>query len=197
MYDPLFFAANRESAARSAGKVMPWLLDRLQPASVVDVGCGAGEWGVVAERAGIETLGVDGHSAGECALGWFAEVDLTGGYDCAGFDLAICLEVAEHLPERSAEPLVAGLCNARWVLFSAAWPGQGGVGHVNEQWATWWAARFRQHGYLGSTAIRWHFWDDRDVNDFYRENMVLYGRDVLGPPVVDVIHPERFGRWPS
>jgi hypothetical protein len=46
------------------------------------------------------------------------------------FDLAVCLEVAEHLPPERAESFIRELCDlAPVVLFSAAIPGQGGTGH--------------------------------------------------------------------
>ena len=50
------------------------------------------------------------------------------------YELAVCLEVAEHLNESSADNLILQLTNlANRVLFSAAIPGQGGLHHVNEQ----------------------------------------------------------------
>jgi hypothetical protein len=51
------------------------------------------------------------------------------------FDLALCLEVAEHLPAAAGDSLVRRLASvgAR-ILFSAAIPGQGGRNHVNEKW---------------------------------------------------------------
>ena len=50
------------------------------------------------------------------------------------FDLAISLEVGEHLPPACEETLVASLARiAPVVLFSAAVPQQGGNDHLNEQ----------------------------------------------------------------
>jgi hypothetical protein len=49
------------------------------------------------------------------------------------FDLAISLEVAEHLPEGSAGALVSTLIEAApVVVFSAAIKGQSGTNHINE-----------------------------------------------------------------
>jgi hypothetical protein len=51
------------------------------------------------------------------------------------FDLALSLELAEHLPPECAGVLVDSLARlAPAVVFSAAVPFQGGVGHVNERW---------------------------------------------------------------
>jgi hypothetical protein len=65
------------------------------------------------------------------------------------FDLAVCIEVAEHLQRAAAAPLVQTLTSvAPVVLFSAAIPGQGGHGHYNEQPRSFWHALFAQHGSL-------------------------------------------------
>lgn len=71
------------------------------------------------------------------------------------FDLACALEVAEHLPADVANQFVALLVNAAPVeVFSAAIPRQGGKGHVNEQWPTYWASLFANHGYMAVDCIR-------------------------------------------
>jgi hypothetical protein len=107
----------------------------------------------------------------------FERLDLTDGYDCSGYDLAICLETGEHLPESAAVPLVAGLCGAPIVLFSGATPDQGGgPGHINEQPHEWWDALFAQHGYTGSDEIRRRFEGDGRVAGFYQRNLTLYKR---------------------
>ncbi len=65
-----------------------------------------------------------------------------------GFDLALCLEVAEHVPAEFASRLVAFLVTlAPFIVFSSAPPGQGGHLHVNEQPASYWDALFAEHGY--------------------------------------------------
>ena len=63
------------------------------------------------------------------------------------FDVAICIEVAEHLPKRVAPALVEGLAAmSDRVLFTAAQPGQGGTHHVNEQPREFWLDLFARHG---------------------------------------------------
>ncbi len=63
------------------------------------------------------------------------------------FDLAVCLEVAEHLPPWHGGKLFTLLAGARRVIFSAAHPNQGGKFHVNEQPAEFWIERFRRRGF--------------------------------------------------
>lgn len=206
-YSPAFFEQQTPIALSSARAVLPGVLDDLGTESVVDVGCGVAAWASVAKEYGCRVLGVDGNvPAGQLLIEqWeFQDRDLRGGFDCTGFDLAICLEVGEHLPESSSALLVEGLCKARYVLFSAAHPGQGGVDHVNEQWGSWWEKLFlnQDFSYAGTSAYKWRHWNDERCADYYRENLLLFARPFhleawgLTSPVVDVLHPSRFGDWP-
>ncbi len=196
-YSDEFYVGEEEVALRAARHVMPYVQDRTMRArSVVDVGCGTGAWLSVAKKEyGCAVHGYDAY-AGPLLIDTdeYTQTDISAGISCAGYELALCLEVGEHLPEAAARPLVAGLCEARYVLFSAGHPGQRGVHHVNEQWGTWWAALFAEHGYYGTNAVKWQFWENREVADFYRENMILFGPNFDGD-VIDVIHPERLGEW--
>ncbi len=198
-YTDEFYIGEEEVALRAARHVMPWILDVTDAKSVVDVGCGTGAWLSVAKEAGCEKVhGYDAY-AGPVLIETdeYTQTDITRGVSCTGFDLALCLEVGEHLPGAAARPLVAGLCEADYVLFSAGHPGQRGVHHVNEQWGTWWAALFAEHDFEGTSDVKWHFWNEREVADFYRENMLLFAAEPMDDATmpVDVIHPERLGEW--
>jgi hypothetical protein len=113
------------------------------------------------------------------------------------FDLALCLEVGEHLPAESAAPLVRFLVDASdTVVFSAAVPGQGGRHHVNEQWQSYWAGLFREHGYQPLDDVRRALWTDPGVQPYYLQNCLTYvpaasafGRQV---DLIDVVHPRLF-----
>ena len=106
-------------------------------------------------------------------------------------DLAICLEVAEHLTPAAGARLVKTLCSvAPVVLFSAAIPAQGGTNHINEQWQSHWADEFAAHGFDCFDPIRPEIWNDRDVFPWYRQNILLFvsrsagkiDRALIGPP---------------
>jgi hypothetical protein len=203
-YTDEFFAANTEVGLRSAIIVLPEVILETRASSVIDVGCAGGAWLSVAKAHGCRVKGVDGHVPDDRLLidpSEFERRELAEGVDCGGFDLAMCLEVAEHLPEETAPTLVAGLCKARWVLFSPAIPSQGGVNHINERWGSWWAELFSEHGYTGTSDLRWRHWDDRRIENFYRQNMLLFATpDDLADAgfregVIDVVHPERLNIW--
>lgn len=200
-YNDAFFDLETKVALSAAEVIMPWILERTGAKTVVDIGCGTGAFLSVAKANGCEVSGYDGYAPNDfllITLDEFHRQDLKAGVSCAGFDLAICLEVAEHLPQSSAQDLVSGLCDADVVLWSAAIPGQNGVDHINEQWSSWWEPYFTKCGYVGSCDIRRQLWDDRRIAGFYRQNLVVWARPhslgVMGmvPGVLDEIHPDRF-----
>ena len=91
------------------------------------------------------------------------------------FDLAICLEVAEHISEKCAKTFIDTLTSlAPAVLLSAAIPGQGGKGHVNEQWPDYWADFFMQKDYQPIDFIRKKVWNDNRVAWWYSQNILLF-----------------------
>jgi SAM-dependent methyltransferase len=189
------------AATRSARKIVPLALELTGARSVVDVGCGIGAWlSVFAEHGVTDYQGFDG-SGGELLIdpSRFTQTRLDDGVRAGRtFDLAVCLEVAEHLPERSASTLVSDLCAlAPTVLFSAAVPGQGGVEHVNEQWPDYWASLFTSNGYTLYDAIRPAVWDDEEIDWWYRQNVLVFSRNPLQVenahnPLRHVVHPKMY-----
>lgn len=180
-YDQQFFADMRDGSARSARAVVPMLRELLDFTSVVDVGCGTGTWLAAFAAAGVsDYLGLDGAWAERAGLEipreCFTAADLSSPPDLnRRFDLAISLEVAEHLPAAAADRFVATLVKlAPVVLFSAAIPGQGGTSHVNEQWPDYWSERFASHGYQCFDVLRLRLWNDPHVQWWYAQNMLLY-----------------------
>ena len=64
------------------------------------------------------------------------------------FDVALCLEVAEHLPEGSSDDHMSSIAaHSDTIFFSAASPGQPGDHHVNYQWPTYWQCLFNKNGF--------------------------------------------------
>jgi hypothetical protein len=165
---------------------VPLVMSLLQPRSVCDVGCSQGAWLAVFKEHGVErVVGIDGDyvERDELKIGEheFVAADLERGVPQVGrFDLAVSLEVAEHLAPEAAAPLVDGLVGlAPAVLFSAAIPGQGGRGHLNEQWPDYWGDLFAAHGYLPVDAVRDRVWLNPSVNVWYRQNTLLFAERSL------------------
>ncbi len=204
-YQADFFADLAETAGRSATIVVPRLLQLLEPITVYaafDVGCGSGAWLAQLRRLGVETtLGVDGEYVDPAWLlipsDDFVARDLSRqpldldrllrehGLDSSDwrsargpgrpFDLALCLEVAEHLPAEAAPGLVETLTTASPVVaFSAAIPHQGGTHHVNEQWPAYWAELFAARGFTVVDPLRDELWGDPRVDYYYAQNLLLF-----------------------
>jgi len=207
-YDPQFYEGQSQDSRRSADIVAPIIVELLRPQSVVDVGCGVGTWLSAFGELGVPiVLGLDGAYAKvgglqipeEC----FVACDLREPVRLERtFDLAISLEVAEHLPAACAEGFVNSLVRlAPAVLFSAAIPQQGGTGHVNERWQSFWATLFSVRGYVPVDCVRPRVWDDPRVSMWYAQNTMLYvdaKRLTLAAELaadnlpLDLVHPRLF-----
>lgn len=167
---------------------------------VVDIGCGNGTFLSVFEKTGVKITGVDGAHvlAGALAKDWellisseyFVALDLneelakSGGVAIAQtlgqFDLALCLEVAEHLPEDKAADLVSLLCRLSDVIvWSAAIPGQTGENHFNERYPEYWVELFEKGGFIFLDPFRKKFWLDNRIEWWYRQNLFLVVRREL------------------
>ncbi|MGC4083752.1 MAG: class I SAM-dependent methyltransferase [Vicinamibacterales bacterium] len=194
---------------------MPLVLSWLPARSVVDVGCGDGAWLAEFRRHGVHhVMGLDGGHLSPAQLkiprDAFRTCNLRNAIALPEtFELAISLEVAEHLPRARGESFVADLTRlAPCVLFSAAIPFQRGTHHVNGQWPDYWQRLFESHGYVALDIIRSRIWDDEDVEFWYRQNTVLYVRASLldgtrlaalapqgRPRVPRLVHPALCEQW--
>jgi len=203
----------RNGAMRSAEVVVPLVLELLPVRSVLDVGCGDGSWLRVFQKLGVDDiLGIDGEYVTADLLqipqDRFRAVDLAKPFDVGRvFDLAISLEVAEHLPAESASPFVESLTRqAPLVLFSAAIPKQGGNHHLNEQWPDYWARLFQGHGFLPADLLRKRIWQNERVEWWYAQNTILFARadkvesnptlkaefERTNPNQLSLVHPKQY-----
>lgn len=151
------------------------------PKRLLDVGCGVGTFLHAFAAAGAtDLLGLEGEWLERKHI--VIDPDRVHRHDLreplpetGRFDLVISLEVAEHLPPNRAASFVAELCDrGPAVLFSAAIPLQGGVGHLNEQWPSWWAELFAAERFRPVDGVRPAIWSDEAVATWYRQNTVLY-----------------------
>jgi SAM-dependent methyltransferase len=195
LYDSSFFATIGAGVNRSARICAPLIFDLLRPRSALDVGCGQGDWLKALMDAGVgDVLGVDGDYVRREELRIPAECfrahDLTRPLDSGRrFDVALCLEVAEHLPAESAEPLIRTLTAAApAVVFSAAVPGQGGLHHINEQWPWYWQELFQNQGYRCLDLFRKTLWQNPDIEAYYQQNLLLFVDPGVHGALIDA-HP--------
>lgn len=183
-YSGEFFAGMEDANLTSARVVIPLAINLIAPKSAVDIGCGQGLWLKACIENGVEDVrGYDGEYVERNKLHIpkekFTATDLEKPlqFDRA-FDMAICVEVAEHISHDSSRTLVDNLTKAAPViLFSAAIPGQQGVHHINEQWPAYWEERFKEKGYIPVDAIRRHILSNKKVAFFYAQNILIYVKE--------------------
>ena len=179
-YDYVFYLNNRYHSVLSAQHILGILFQILHHKTIVDLGCGTGTWLWVATQLGSEEVyGYDGDYIPRNLLmideSCFEATDLSNRISGnKKYDLAISMEVGEHLPESAADIFVDNICcQADTVLFSAAHPGQGGDDHINEQPKSYWVSKFASRGYE-KIEIREIFKNDLKIESWYRDNMVLF-----------------------
>lgn len=211
-YDRKFYETNYPDSKTSAQIVLNHVLNLIPGVeSAVDVGCGTGVWLSVLKEKGVKTIqGYDGNWVlGAEALAipreCFSVVDLNKSFEVdRRFDVAISMEVAEHLAPESSATFVRSLTRlSDIVLFSAAVPGQGGTNHINEQWPSYWSNLFRNENFEVVDLLRGMIWDDVRIPYWYRQNILLFFnvttksdlieslRRDCKPPLC-VIHPELY-----
>ena len=187
-YSAAFFDRHKDISFLSASVVIPHVISLCHPQSVADFGCGAGTWIRALLDLGVsDVTGIDGDYIPDESLvippDRLVRVDIGEPLDLKRrFDLAVSVEVAEHLPQEKASVFVETLTrHSDIVLFSAAVPKQGGTHHVNEQWPGYWNSLFSSHGYTCVDCLRDVFWDDERIAWWYRQNMFLYVASGLLP----------------
>lgn len=210
LYNNRFYENVRLTAEKSVNSVLEALKQSYtgEIHSAVDLGCGTGGWlqgikAVFDENAII--YGYDGDYVDRKMMAipeeHFEAWDLTKPIQSnCKYDLAISLEVIEHLPEESSDVLLNSLTSfSDLILFSAAVPCQGGTGHVNERPISYWIEKFEECGYEFHDVIRPKVWNDKNVSFWYKQNIAVYVKknsqaslQIIDKKssIVDIIHPE-------
>lgn len=125
------------------------------PKSVADAGCGTGAILTSMHERGVTIRGWDGSAncltvLPEQIKPFVTVHDFQDGYPEVEqkYDLAMCMEVAEHIPNECSEGLVKFLTElSDTIYFTAAPPGQGGRHHINEQPYEFWVNFFTKYNY--------------------------------------------------
>jgi hypothetical protein len=214
IYNETFYKSRDLNTKDSALQVLNQLFTYMKPQSMVDFGCGVGTWVKTGQELGVEEiLGLEGDWLDLKHLVIpeenFIHKNLTSSIDLnKKFDLAITLEVAEHIEAKFSDIFVTNLTKASEViLFSAAIPGQRGSGHVNEQWPEYWIEKFKSKDYIPLDAIRPFIWHNKKIKSWYKQNTILFIHKarlsdfpLLGPfqndqkTVWSIVHPDTFAR---
>lgn len=165
-YKSVDFRANE--SANSIFVILDKFLDIKGLKSIIDVGCGSGAWlNAVLKNTSASVYGYDLPESIEINRSRFgdnfnARLELvTSDFESKRelkfqpAQLGICLEVLEHLKDETGNRILESLSSScEIVLFSAATPGQGGTGHINERSHSYWLDKFRLYGFEVYDCIR-------------------------------------------
>ncbi|HXA10120.1 MAG TPA: methyltransferase domain-containing protein [Chthoniobacterales bacterium] len=162
-------------------EILDLTLELFHPRSVLDVGCGTGISLDYFKSKGISVRGLEGSAL---AISKARNAPLILQHDLnepinleEGFDLVWCFEVAEHIHPSYVGALLATLTNhAERIVLSAARPGQGGLGHLNEQPPDYWIGRMQERGF----ALSHETGKYRELPDHFAENILIFER-IDGP----------------
>ena len=160
IYDPSIYDANwfqhQDWQHPWIERLMGWWVGQYgRPASSLDLGAGDGHYSQVLGEMGADPavaveVSPDAMPVMEDKVQGIVH-DLRRPLDLGrGFELVLCLEVAEHLPLSAADTLcdTISLHCQRYLLFTAAGPGQGGHGHCNLQPYRFWQDRLAARGLM-------------------------------------------------
>ena len=180
------FYEDHHISYNSAKKYAELLFKLFSPTSVVDIGCGRGAWLKAFKEHGVKKcLGIDGdwnkqeYMIDPSLLFQSQDLNEPIRLNCQ-FDLAISVEVAEHLSPASAFDFVDSLSLiSDVVIFGAAFVRQGGTNHINEEYHTHWEGLFSSCGYIVFDYFRPLVWNDEDdenniISWWYQQNTFLY-----------------------
>lgn len=161
------------------------LCEIYHPKTVIELGCGNGGVSLEFQKLGCDVYAFD-YSKDAVAMAMEKGVKNVQRFNICGVDLlpkegdlAVCMEVAEHIPAKFARHLCEVLArSANVVVMSAAPPGQGGHLHVNEQPKEYWIELMKSVGMefhqTGIEDARGR-WRNKMSND-YDQNLMIFRR---------------------
>ncbi|OVE76105.1 hypothetical protein BVX98_06400 [bacterium F11] len=156
IYDDTFFqewGIEHQKYIESAKIITDILMNHLNPRRLIDLGCGCGVYSDSFFQKGVQIVSVDGVQPPQ-RFSFPVPIqvqDLTVPFKnlWGKFDVTLCLEVAEHIPEEFVDTFLSNLLQfGDLLVLSAAPPKQGGHHHVNEQPKRYWVQKCAQLGWI-------------------------------------------------
>ena len=183
-YNSKFMDYASVSSRHAARRVTALLQSQIEIASVLDVGCAHGTWLRTWRESGIADIrGLDGEYVDVDRLDIpradFTAADLNRPFELGRrYDLVQSLEVGEHVRSEASGDFINSIAQhaEKYLLFSAAPPGQGGEFHINEQPFDFWRRHLSDHGFAVFDWLRPQIAGDVKISFWYRFNMFLYVR---------------------
>ncbi|HQK63062.1 MAG TPA: glycosyltransferase [Methanofastidiosum sp.] len=149
VYEPLDYDTIYKEEKPFADKLSNWISGVMRPKTAIDIGCGPAHHVESLKSKGIETIGTEIDPECVKLKDVFEDNIITPSYT-EKKDLTICLEVFEHIDPTYNDIIVKNLSEYvkenGYLIFTAAQPGQGGVGHINNRLKQYWADKFESVG---------------------------------------------------
>lgn len=180
--DYLFYSEDErvyESAKRIYEVISPYL-PKIN--SVVDIGCGMAAFSKVFQESGVEKVTLIDHpnfKASNCLVKQefqFIPCNLDKEIpENLSADLLICTEVLEHITKkRSLQVLDFITSCSDIIIFSAAIPRQGGLGHINEQRHEFWIKEFKKREFDYADLFKTKIINDESIFYWLRQNIFIF-----------------------
>ncbi len=153
IYDKEYHEKIETEERPAAERIADYIFNKFNPSSIIDYGCSTGIYLKPFERYKIDLKGLENSSDAlenkllneveYCDLTIPLKLEYTS-------DFSLSIEVGEHIEEQYADIYVKNICDNsfKWVLFSAAIPGQSGVGHINCQYKDYWIKKFEKNFFI-------------------------------------------------
>ena len=151
--EPLYDGRTREEWYRELGAQTEWMMRTGLltfallglPSSLLDVGCGLGVIVHLAKALGVDAIGIDQLGGKDNKI--IVHANLVEKYQSGySFEMVWCTEVAEHLDASAhatlCDTLADNLQEGGKLVFSSAFPNQGGSSHLAERPARYWHDQF-------------------------------------------------------
>lgn len=188
-YDSTYYDqvdGRQATAIASAPLIAEDIVGRLNASTVIDVGCGTGEYlcefrirgavvygvelaDVAIQRCREQKLEVEKHDlTSDLSLPWRA-------------DTVFSSEVAEHLVPDAADNFVDKLSGAaiRDIVLTAAGPGQPGLNHFNCQPKSYWIQKFEARGFSFDAALTEELekrYREQGAAPWFQKNLMVFHR---------------------
>jgi glycosyltransferase involved in cell wall biosynthesis len=131
-----------------------WIKNNISPEKVVDIGCGPGMLVYSLREVGIDAFGYDVDERINNKE-YLKQVSLFDLNDPA--DVVTCMEVAEHiengLSDNVVDSVIRNIKPGGILIWTAAIPGQGGVGHINCQEKEYWQEKFERKNMIRNSEM--------------------------------------------
>lgn len=162
------------------------IVEILHPSSILDLGCGVGSYLEGALFAGCKNLlGID--ISHDVAKEFFTN-EIAGYLQCGNiaeklnlqpFDCVMSFESAEHIDPKGTDQFIKNLTelSQKYIVFTAAPPGQRGTGHINCREKKFWINEIQRNGFIYHKDLVDYFvsvWTDYKAPNYILKNLMVF-----------------------